>query len=60
LYDYNNVVTLSCAYALPWFAATLGLSYSFVYTWWDANDTGLTAPPAQVRNILALSLTVFR
>jgi hypothetical protein len=60
LYDYNTIVTLSCAYALPWFAATLGLSYSFSYTWWDANATGLTAPPVQIRNILAVSLTVFR
>jgi hypothetical protein len=60
LYDYNNIVTLSCAYALPWFPATLGLSYSFAYTFWDANATGLTAPPVQVRNILSLSLTVFR
>jgi hypothetical protein len=60
LYDYNSIVTLSCTYTLPWFAATVGLSYSFSYTWFDANATTLIAPPVQVRNILALSLTVFR
>jgi hypothetical protein len=60
LYDHNHIVTLAGTYALPGFPATVGLSYSFVYTWWDPNATGLAAPPAQVRNILALSVTVFR
>jgi hypothetical protein len=60
LYDFNHIVTLTGSYALPWFPATVSLSYSFVYTFWDANGTSLTAPPVQVRNILALSLTVFR
>jgi hypothetical protein len=60
LYDFNHIVTLAGSYALPWFPATVSLSYSFVYTFWDPNGTGLTAPPVQVRNILALSLTVFR
>jgi hypothetical protein len=60
LYDFNHIVTLSGSYVLPWFPATVSLSYSLVYTFWNPNSTGLTAPPAQWRNILALGLTVFR
>jgi len=60
LYDWNNIVTLSAEYTLPGFPITFGLSYSFAHTFWVPNASGESAGPDQIKNILALSVSVFR
>ena len=60
LYDHNHIVTLSGRYAIPRTPVTVGLSYTFSYTYWRANDSGETAPPDRMRNILGLEFEIFR
>ena len=60
LYDHNHIVCLSGRYALPRRPVTLGLSYTFSYTYWRANDSGETAPPDLMRNILSFEVEIFR
>ena len=60
LYDHNHILTLSGRYGIPRTPVTVGLSYTFAYTYWRANDSGETAPPDRIRNILALEVEIFR
>jgi hypothetical protein len=60
LYDWNNILTLGAEYTLPWAPVTVGLSYSFSYTFWVVNASGEPPRPDQIKNILALSVRVFR
>jgi hypothetical protein len=60
LYDFSHIVTLSGEYRLARAPVTLGASYSFVYTLWEPNDSGEPDRPNETRNILALSVKVFR
>lgn len=60
LYDYNHIVTLSGDYAIPNTPVTLGLSYTFSYTRWEPNDSGEPDRPDTFRNIVGISVKVFR
>ncbi len=60
LYDFSHIVTLSGEYRLARAPVTLGASYSFVYTLWEPNNSGEPDRPNETRNILALSVRVFR
>ncbi|MBN1834517.1 MAG: hypothetical protein JW820_01640 [Spirochaetales bacterium] len=60
LYDWNNIVTLSTEYTLPSFPVTFGLSYSFSHTFWVDNSVSDTGKPDEIKNILALSVSIFR
>jgi hypothetical protein len=60
LYDFNHIVTVSGEYAIPDTPVTVQLSYTFSYTFWDTNATGLPYPGEIVRNIIGLKVKVFR
>jgi hypothetical protein len=60
LYDFNHIVTLSGDYAIPDSPVIVGLSYTFSYTFWDTNATGLPYPGEIIRNIIGLKVKVFR
>jgi hypothetical protein len=60
LYDYNHIVTLSAEYAIPRSPVTVGLSYTFAYTYWEPNGSAEADRPDQMRNIFGLEVKVFR
>lgn len=60
LYDHNHIVTASAQYSIPRSPVTVGLSYTFAYTWWEPNDSGEADRPDEVRNIFGLEITIFR
>ena len=60
LYDHNHIVTLSGEYAIPHSPVTVGLSYTFAYTYWEPNDSGESDRPDQIRNIFGIEVRVFR
>jgi hypothetical protein len=60
LYDFNHIVTLSGDYSIPNTPVTVGLSYTFSYTFWDTNASGELYPGDIVRNIIGLNVKVFR
>jgi len=60
LYDHNHIVTLSGEYSIPRSPITVGLSYTFTYTYWEPNDSGELDRPDLMRNIVGLEVKVFR
>ncbi len=60
LYDFNHILTLSGEYTLPNTQVTLGLSYSFSYTYWEPNASGEADRAHEMRNIFGASVRVFR
>jgi hypothetical protein len=60
LYDWNNILTLSAEYTLPSFPVTFGFSYSFSHTFWVDNAPADPGKPDRIKNILALSVSIFR
>ncbi len=60
LYDFNHIVTLSGEYAIPNTPVTVGLSYTFSYTYWEPNASGEPDRPDTMRNIIGLTVKVFR
>lgn len=60
LYDYNHIVTLSGDYAIPNTPVTVGLSYTFSYTSWEPNGSGEPDRPDELRNIVGITVKVFR
>ncbi len=60
LYDHNHIVTLSGEYSIPRSPVTVGLSYTFAYTYWEPNGSGETDRPDKIRNIVGLEVKVFR
>jgi hypothetical protein len=60
LYDFNHIVTLSGEYTLPMAPVAIGLSYSFCYTFWEPNASSYPDRPDEMRNIIGLSVRVFR
>jgi hypothetical protein len=59
-YDFNHIVTLSGEYGLPSVPVAIGLSYSFCYTFWEPEGSGYPDRPDEMRNIIGLSVRVFR
>jgi hypothetical protein len=39
LYDHNHIVSLSVRYAIPNTPVSVGLSYTFSYTYWNPNES---------------------
>jgi hypothetical protein len=60
LYDWNNILTLSAQYTLRSFPITFGLSYSFSHTFWVDNSPTDSGGPDEMRNILVVSVSIFR
>ena len=60
LYDHNHIVTLSADYAIPNSPVTVGLSYTFAYSYWEPNDSLEPDRPHQLRNIFGIEVRVFR
>ncbi len=60
LYDHNHIVTLSGEYSIPRSPVTVGLSYTFAYTYWEPNDSDEPDRPDRMRNIIGLEVKVFR
>jgi hypothetical protein len=60
LYDFNHIVTVSGEYSIPETQITVGLSYTFSYTYWEVNASGETDPGDIIRNIIGLKVKVFR
>jgi len=59
IYDWNNIITLQATYSFPQFPLTLTVLYSFCYTTWVANASGVTPPMDSIKNIIALKVKVF-
>ncbi len=60
LYDHNHIVTLFGEYSIPRSPVTVGLSYTFAYTYWEPNDSGEPDRPDAIRNIVGLEVKIFR
>jgi len=60
LYDHNHILTLSGEYSIPRSPVTVGLSYTFAYTYWEPNDSVELDRPDLMRNIVGLEVKVFR
>jgi hypothetical protein len=60
LYDYNHILTFSGEYAIPNSSVTMGLSYTFSYTYWEPNASGEPDRPDTIRNIFGVEVKVFR
>jgi hypothetical protein len=60
LYDHNHIVTLSGEYSIQRSPVTVGLSYTFAFTYWKPNDSGEQGRPNRMRNIVGLEVKVFR
>ena len=60
IYDYNNVIGLKGSYSFEKVPITVGLEYIFSHTHWVANDSGVTPPAPQIRNILSFTVEVYR
>ncbi len=56
LYDYNHIVKLSGSYRFENLPIELGLSYTFAYTYWEANDSGEVEPADSIKNIIGLTV----
>jgi len=59
IYDWNHIITLRASYTLPDFPLTVTLTYSFCYTSWDANKSGVSPPADVYKNIISLRVNVF-
>ncbi len=60
LYDWNNAVTVSCAWDLTGLPVCLSASATVAHTRWDANESGESEPDARWRAIIGLGLELFR
>ncbi|MCX7030158.1 MAG: hypothetical protein NTU62_08570 [Spirochaetes bacterium] len=60
LYDHNHIATLSGEYTIPHTPVTVGLSYTFSYTYWEPNASGELDRPDTMRNIFGIEVKVFR
>lgn len=59
IYDWNNIITLQATYSFPQFPLTLTLTYSFCYTTWVANASGVSPPDDVIKNIISVKLKIF-
>jgi hypothetical protein len=59
IYDWNNIITLEASYAFPQFPLTLTFLYSFCYTTWVKNESGVTPPADSIKNIISLKVKIF-
>jgi hypothetical protein len=59
IYDWNHIITLQASYTFERIPLTLTLAYSFCYTGWDANESGVSPPADTVKNIISLKIDLF-
>jgi hypothetical protein len=59
IYDWNHIVTIQASYTSPQFPITLTMAYSFSYTSWDANASGVSPPGDTIKNIISLKVRIF-
>lgn len=60
MYDWNNIVTLSGSYTFDGFPITLTVEYCFAHTFWRANNSGISEPEPQIRNIFLFKVELWR
>ncbi|MBN2441632.1 MAG: hypothetical protein JXJ04_09800 [Spirochaetales bacterium] len=60
LYDWNNIFSIEIAVDIPKYNSTIIFGYSFSYTWWVKNESTLTPPDSEAKNIFALSYKIFQ